>query len=119
MSVPAVPAPPAVKVTAELKLKPGWRFEPQRRRFESDSGDTFSPFRDLPKGAKIVYKVPRLAGAASASLSDSEKDLRRYLQVILPAGESPEKVLMAIREWPSTAEAQLGPRVSLPGLARP
>ena len=119
MSFPEVPAPASVKVTIDLKLKPDWRFDQRRRRFQNDSGETFSPSRDLPKGAKTVHKVPRLAGADIATLSDTEKDLRRYLQVILPAGESPEKYLAAVRGWPCTAEAHTGPQASLPELAQP
>jgi hypothetical protein len=114
VSFPAVPAPPSVKIPVEVKLKRGWRFEPRRRLFENESGETFAPYPDLPKGTKIVYKVPRLAQADAAGLSDAERDLRRYLQVILPAGQSLQDHLAAIRSWPSVAEAQTGPVVSLP-----
>ena len=114
MSFPAVPAPPSVKIPIELKLRPGWRFEPRRRLFESESGETFAPYGDLPKGTKIVYKVPRLAHADAAGLSDAERDLRRYLQVILPAGQSLQDHLAAIHRWPCVAEVHRGPVVSLP-----
>lgn len=114
MSFPAVPAPPSVKIPIELKLKPGWRFVPRRRLFENESGETFAPYRDLPKGTKIVYKVPRLAQADAASLSEAERDLRCYLQVILPAGESLQDHIAAVRGWPCVTEAHAGPVVSLP-----
>jgi len=111
---PAVPAPSSLKTSLDLELAPGWRFDPRRRRFERDTGETFSPSGDLPKGARIVYKVPRLAGADPVSLSGAERDLQRYLQVVLPAGASAPDCLARIRAWPSIAAARSGPEVSLP-----
>lgn len=114
MTQPAVPAPSSLKGSLDLELKPGWRFVPRRRRFEQESGETFSPYGDLPEGAGIVYKVPRLAKADPASLSAAERDLQRYLQVVLPAGASAQDCLARIRRWPSVAAVQGGPVVSLP-----
>ncbi len=113
---PAVPAPgDQVRVPVEVKLAAGWRFNPRRGRFESEQGEEFTPPGDLPKKTKIVHKVPRLATARRASLSEAERDLASYAQVILPPGEAPEKYLDRIRAWPCVVEAQVGPRVSLPG----
>jgi hypothetical protein len=113
---PAVPAPgDQVRVPVEVKLAPGWRFNPRRGRFEGEKGEVFAPPGDLPKKTKIVHKVPRLATAERAALSEAERDLASYLQVILPATEAPEKYLERIRAWPCIVEAHVGPRVSLPG----
>ena len=87
----------------------------KRRAFTSDAGETFSPRGALPAGSRIVYKVPNLAQADASSLNEHERELRRYMQVILPHGESPAKYLRAVRAWPSVEEAQVGPAVSLPG----
>lgn len=82
--------------------------------FESDSGERFNPSGDLPKNARIVYKVPGLAKADPARLSKHEKDLRRYMQVILPEGASPADYVEAIRAWPSVEDAWVAPQISLP-----
>jgi hypothetical protein len=113
--MPAVPPPRSAKIKTpiELKLKPGWRFDPKRRVFVSDRGQVFKP--QVPRSSRIVYKVPRLAKAPSASLSLPERDLQRYMQVILPAGEPPRAHVDAIATWPFVEEAHVAPEVSLPG----
>ena len=92
-----------------MKLKPNYRYDPRKRVFESGSGTRFDPVGDLPKNTRIVYKVPALAEAETASLSKSEKDLRRYMQVILPEGASPQDYVEIIRAWPSVEEAWVAP----------
>ncbi len=114
--IPAVHLPENIKIRTpvDLKLKPGWRYEPSQRVFISDDGEKFTPTGDLPKKTKIVYKVPSLAQADEAGLSESEKDLRRYMQVILPEGESPAEYLDVIRAWDCVEEAHTAPEISLP-----
>ena len=116
--IPAVPLPADSKVRTpiDLKLKSNWRFDTSRRVFESASGDKFDPRGELPKNSKIVYKIPSLVAANVAELSKHERDLRRYMQVILPAGESPAGYIDAVRAWPSVAEVQVAPEVSLPSM---
>ncbi len=48
-------------------------------------------------------------------LSPSERDLRRYMQVILPDGVSAADYVEIVRAWPSVEEAWVAPEVSLPG----
>jgi hypothetical protein len=114
--IPAVPLPENSKIRTaiDLKLKPKWRYEPSRRVFVSDTGETFEPRGDVPKNSKIVYKVPSLVGADAAKLTKHERDLLRYIQVILPIGESPAEYVTVICGWPCVAEAHVGPEVSLP-----
>jgi hypothetical protein len=114
--IPAVrlPANSRIRIPVDLKLKPGWRFNPDRRVFESDTGEKFTPRGDLPKNSRIVYKVPNLARVKAANLSKSERDLRRYMQVILPAGESPAEYVNVVRGWPCVEEAHVAPEISLP-----
>ena len=113
--MPAVPAPAGkVRTPVDLKLKPNWRFDTSRRVFVSDKGQEFAPRGALPKNSRIVYKVPALAEADEARLSKPEKDLRRYMQVILPAGESPADYVDAVRGWPAVAEADVAPQIALP-----
>ena len=111
---PAVRPPPGLsRRPVDLKLKPRWRFDTARGLFTTGSGRTFAP-PDLPKGSRIVYKVPSLAAADPAKLSRSERDLQRYIQVILPAKESPTTHLAAIRAWPCVETASAAPEISLP-----
>ena len=114
--IPAVPLPPnsGIRIPVDLKMKPGWRFDTSRLTFESETGEEFAPHGDLPKHSRIVYKVPNLANADEAKLSNAERDLRRYLQVILPPGQSPAEYLDVVRAWPCVAEAHSAPNISLP-----
>jgi hypothetical protein len=98
----------------EVKLKSNCRYDSRKRAFESASGERFSPSGDLPRNTRIVYKVPALAAADPAKLSKHEKELRRYLQVILPEGEAPADYVAAIRAWPCVEDAWVAPEVSLP-----
>jgi hypothetical protein len=114
--IPAVPLPANSRIrrTVDLKLKPGWRFDPNRRVFVSEGGERVIPGANLPKRSRIVAKVPNLASADEASLSPAERDLRRYFQVILPPGEPPEHYVDAVRAWPAVEQADLAPEVTLP-----
>ena len=115
--IPAVPLPQGsgFKVPVELKLKPDWRYDSKKHAFVSESGERFKPTGDLPKRTRLVYKIPELAVANPEELSKYEKELRLYMQVILPEGESPAKYVEAIRAWPSVEDANTGPEISLPG----
>lgn len=116
MPAVTVPEDSGIKRPIDLKLKSGWRFDPSRRAFESDSGEKFTPRGELPKHTRIVYKVPALARADERGLSEPERDLRRYMQLILPEGESASDYVEAVRAWPCAAEAYAAPEVSLPSL---
>jgi hypothetical protein len=113
---PAVPVPEnsGIRTPIDVKLKPKWRFNAKGGIFESDAGDRFAPRDNLPKGTKIVYKVPSLVKADETNLSKHERDLRRYMQVILPEDKSPANHLDAVRAWPCVAEAHVAPAISLP-----
>lgn len=118
MPVVPVPKTAGIKIPVEVKLKRQFKYDPSRRVFESDSGERFQPSGDLPKNTRIVHKVPALATANPAKLSKSEKDLRLFMQVILPAGESAADYVEAIRAWPSVEDAWVGPEASLPNRAK-
>jgi hypothetical protein len=120
---PAVrlPADGKIRTPVEIKLKPGWQFDPAQRVFISDHGEKFAPRGELPKNSKIVHKTPSLAAAArrpNAKLSGDERNLLRHFQVILPCDERPAKYVEPIRRWPCVEKATLPPEVSLPAVER-
>jgi hypothetical protein len=101
-------------VPLDLKLKRRWHFDTKRRAFRADGGGEFLPAGELPRGTRIVYKVPNLEHAEAATLNQHERELRRYLQVILPRGVAPGSYLETVRAWPPVEEAHVGPDVSHP-----
>jgi hypothetical protein len=121
--IPAVrvPADAKIRTPIEIKLKAGWEFDAARRLVVSERGEEFEARDDdLPKKSKIVHKTPALAQAARkarARMSADENNLLRYLQVILPADETPAKYLKTIRDWPWVEQANLPPQPSLPGIS--
>jgi hypothetical protein len=115
VTIPAVPLPEgSVRPTIDFTLKAGWSFDTKRRVFTSERGETFSPRGDLPKGGRIVYKVPSLARADARKLDKHERALRRYMQLVLQAGQQPATYLRTIRAWPAVEAADVAPQVSLP-----
>jgi hypothetical protein len=121
VTVPAVPVPNdgSIRAAIDFTLKPEWSFDTKSRTFTSRSGETFSVRGLLPKGARLDYKVPSVARAALGTLNEHERDLRRYMLVILPAGQTPASYVRKVRGWPPVEEAHLPPKVSLPGSGRP
>lgn len=116
MTIPEVPLPTdgRVRTPIDFTLKAGWSFDTKRRIFTTENGETFSPFSGLPKGSRVVYKVPRLGRANVSKLSDAERALRPHMQLILPAGETATRYRRAVQAWPVVDAAQVGPQVSLP-----
>jgi len=114
--MPAVRVPDhsSPRVSVEVKLKAGFCYNLSKGVFESELGEVFNPRDELPKKTRIVYKVPTLAKADLNSLSKPERELRRYVQVILPEGESPAKYLKTIQGWPGVDGAWIAPEISLP-----
>jgi hypothetical protein len=111
---PSVPPPKElVGKSIDCKLKPGWRYDEKRAVFVGPKGEAQTP-ASLPKGARIVYKVPNLSLASRRSLSPAERDLSRYLQVILPAARGVEKLVPLVQSWPAIEEAHVTPQISLP-----
>jgi hypothetical protein len=114
--MPAVRVPKRAKIArpVELRLRARWRYDEKRRAFVSETGQEFAPAKALPKHTRIVPKVPSVARAPRATLSKAERDLQRYVQVILPGNASPDAYLADIAAWPCVEEARMAPEVSLP-----
>jgi hypothetical protein len=117
--MPAVPLPRGARIapTIEVKLGRGWRYDPERGVFTNERGEQFAPPRQaLPRGAKIVPKVRSLARTAPARLSKAERELTRFVQIVLPLRTDPAPLMATIRRWPSVEDAQPAPTVSLPSV---
>jgi len=111
---PAVPPPKQLRGrSVEFKLKPGWRYDEGKSVFVDPKGVEFAAPR-LPKNSRVLYKVPSLARSVHKKLSAAEKDLQRYMQVILPSPRSTRSVLQAVQSLPGVEEAHLAPEISLP-----
>jgi hypothetical protein len=111
---PAIPPPKKLTGRSiDFKLKSGWRFDETKRVFIDPRGAEVTLPR-LPKTSRVIYKVPSLARSASKKLSGAERDLQRYMQVILPSPRSTQSVLQAIQSLPGIEEAHLAPEISLP-----
>ena len=113
---PAVPVPEnaPIRIPIEFTLKAGWRYDRRQRVFTSDSVEPFAIKGCLPSKSRIVYQVPSLAEVDPQQLDDAERDLQRYMHIILPRDESPQKYVDIVKAWPCVAEAHVGPDVSLP-----
>lgn len=110
---PAVPPPKGlVGRSVDFKLKPGWRYDEAKRVFVDDKGVEFAA-PQLPKKSRVVYKIPSLARSTPKGLSKAERDLQRYMQIILPSRSSNE-LLKNIQSWPCVEEAHPTPEISLP-----
>lgn len=114
MTYPAVPPPKELTGRSlDYKLKPGWRYDEARGVFVDVKGVELSAPR-LPKNSRILYKVPSLARSARKGLSTAEKDLQRYMQVILPSPRSAKAALKTLQSHPAVEEVHLAPEISLP-----
>jgi hypothetical protein len=113
---PHTPVPKGAKILrpVELRLKPGWRYDERNARFVADDGEQCAPGEDLPKGSRIALKLPALARPGRAALSKPEKELLRFVQVLLPARFSAADYVDRISSWPCVAEVRVAPAVGLP-----
>jgi hypothetical protein len=115
MSFPDSPGlPPGVSPHLDVRLKSGWRFDRKRRAFVSADGDATSLRKLLPTGAKVVPMAPSLADADPADLSDDEKALASYFQVVLPSADEAADTAKALRDAEGVENVTDPPRIGLP-----
>jgi hypothetical protein len=113
---PAIPPPKELtRRSVDFKLKPGWRFDEEKGVFIDPRAVEYAAPR-LPKNSRIVYKVPDLARSPAKKLSHAEKDLQRYMQVILPSSGAARSVLRALQSLTAVEEAHFAPELSLPSV---
>ena len=110
---PSTGLPAGVSSHLDVRLKPGWRFDRRRRALVSDGGRSLSLRGKLSPGARIVPMAPTLADADPQSLSDDERLLARYLQVVLPPGADPTDWAADLRGLEGVETVSTPPRISL------
>jgi hypothetical protein len=119
MHAPNTPGlPPGVSPSLDVRLKSGWRFDRKRRAFVSADGGATSLRKLLPTGTKVVAMVPSLAAADPADLSDDEKTLASYFQVVLPSADEAATTAKALRSAEGVENVTAPPRIGLPGMPR-
>jgi hypothetical protein len=96
------------------KLRDGWTYDSSAAVFVAADGRRFQPQAALPKGTTIVPMTPDLARSAARRLSPAERNLARYIHIILPRGRSPAVYLPRLVEWACLAEVRLPPDIDLP-----
>jgi hypothetical protein len=68
----------------------------------------------LPKNSSVRFKVPSLARSVAKDLPPAERDLQRYMQVILPSSRALQKVMKSLQAVPGIEVVSLPPEISLP-----
>lgn len=110
-----VPPPDGLRSHLVVLLESGWRYDAESSRFVSDSDEALEVGGGLPEGTEIVYMMPDLQEAERESLNEHERDLTRYLHVLLPEGADTAAALAVVAAWSCVADSWLPPDVSLPG----
>lgn len=97
-----------------VRLGPEWRYVASRKCFLSTGDEEWRPVQELPAGTRIEPMAPHLAESDPGQLTEDEKDLARYVQVIFPAGTDPGDYVTSIRDWPCAEKVRPPPDISLP-----
>lgn len=109
-----VKPPGSLRPHLDVKMGLDWRYQETKRLFVSTGGDKFSPRPSLPKGAEIIPMVPALARADPGTLSEDERNLARFIQVVFPSKAARKKHAADVEGWPCAEEVRWPPEVSLP-----
>lgn len=118
---PPVPAPRGLRRAVVLTLKPGWTFDASTRQFAGPKQESCTP-GGLPPRTRVTPLVSGLAerpARARSRAARAQRDLQRYVHLVLPPGHDPEAYLEAVRAWPCAESAVAAPEISLPASAPP
>jgi hypothetical protein len=110
---PSAAQPEGVSPHLDVRLKPGWRFDRRRRALVSEGGQSLG-LRNLGRGTRVVPMVPTLAAADPATLSEDERHLARYLQVVPLAETDAAALADRLRALEAVEAVSTPPRISLP-----
>ena len=107
-------APSGTSPSLVLRLRDGWRTDPNGRHLVSPDGETVEWGDMLPDESTIVAMVPDLAEAPPESLGLDDRNLAHYAHVILPADSDGAEYLSTVEAWEAVERAELPPQISLP-----
>ena len=96
---------PAIRPQLLLKLERGWRLE-ATGRLVSPYGEAI-PLAGLPEGSELQSVLP---GSPGERASSAERELRRFVRVLLPSGVDAEDVLSPADAWPGVNGACVATR---------
>jgi hypothetical protein len=111
---PCTDLPAGVSPHLDVRLKPGWRFDRLRSALVSETGQSLRLRGRLSTDVRIVPMVPTFADADPNSLSEDERLLGRYLQVLLPPGADPNDMIAKLRALDGVESVSSPPRIGLP-----
>lgn len=94
-------------------LAPGWALDKDARAFISDE-KRIDFAHHLPRGARARPHVPALASRDVKTLSEAERALARYVQLLLPKNADIGSARAAIAKLEAVEEATVSPEVGLP-----
>lgn len=103
--------PPGAEPYVLVRLAPGWRLE--SNAFVSGA-DRVALADSLPRGTRARAHVPALASRDPKTLSEPERELARYIQVLLPKGAEPEAARAALEKLAAVERATVPPAPELP-----
>lgn len=106
--------PANIRPHLDVKLAPGWHFDASSGVFMSEHQEMFVPGEQLPTDAEIRFTAPEFAKSKPNTLTDAERNLAAYVQIVFPRGASVKKYLAVVKVWPCVADAHEPPVISLP-----
>ena len=92
-----------------MRLAPGWRLGAAGAVFVLNHERI-----ELPAGCKVRPHIPALAAQPDAQLSTAERDLARYVQVLLPANAKKKAVRALLEKLDYVEAVTEPPAISLP-----
>jgi hypothetical protein len=97
-----------------VRLAPGWRLDAAHAGFVAKGARVELP-ATLPAGCEARPHAPVLAAKTDAQLSAPERELARWVQVLLPAGaRSNTRVRKLLEALDCVEEVMEPPQVGLP-----
>jgi len=105
--------PPKLPRYLVVRLKKGWHFEADSGRFVA-ARKSIDARSLLPKGAEVRPHIPQPAGAPGERASAAEKELARFVQVVLPRNADLRVAQRRIEELEAVQDVHVSPEVELP-----
>jgi hypothetical protein len=103
--------PPGLRPVLLVKLGRGWRLDAKGGGLVSSRGQHVE-LVGLPARTEVRSVLPPRARAAKASAV--ERELERFVHVVLPSRANAARILEVVRRWKGVEAASLPPDIHLP-----